>query len=65
MCRSVGWVKWSAPNKNGGDGFAPLNPSYMTMYLIENFLKISYAVVHVFLYPFRHLTLPVDPDELD
>ena len=35
------------------------------MYLIEIFLKLSYALVHVFLYPFRYLTLPVDTDELD
>ena len=27
-----GWVKRSAPNKNGGDGFASLNPS---LYLIK------------------------------
>jgi len=31
----VGWVKQCAPNKKNTDGFASLNPSYMTIYHIS------------------------------
>ena len=41
-CSKVGWVKRSAPNSSpfipltgGGDGFALLNPSYMTLVMLQ------------------------------